>query len=385
MSNCWSQHKKEYLIYALISVLAMLFPLFSAVERAFTDGSFTWEQTLFELGEMVIFLIVTWIHITVLLPMLFDKRRTWKYLFWVVSLLGIFLISNYTLHNYAMRQLVDLHIEAEMQSPDQIDEELPPLPPHLQAIDKAQLAEQEPRLHRIGPSLIDTLIVALLFGCTIAIKLMFKHQENVRKLQELDQIRIQQELEQLRTQLSPHFFMNSLNNIHGMVEIDARKAQEMILELSGLMRYVLYENSSTMVTLWREIDFLRNYISLMRVRYTPDRVTINYYFPAKEEVNKMFIPPLILITLFENAFKHGVNYNKHSFVNIELKVIDGQLVLNCANSLHDNLQSDKSGGIGLNNLRKRLDILYDKQYRLDISENDEQYSVTLSIPITNEN
>lgn len=385
MSNCWSQHKKEYLIYALISVLAMLFPLFSAVERAFTDGSFTWEQTLFELNEMVIFLIVTWIHITVLLPMLFDKRRTWKYLFWVVSLLGIFLISNYTLHNYAMRQLVDMHIEAEMQSPDQIDEELPPLPPHLQAIDKAQLAEQKPRLHRIGPSLIDTLIVALLFGCTIAIKLMFKHQENVRKLEELDKIRIQQELTQLKAQLSPHFFMNSLNNIHGLVEIDPTRAQDMILELSGMMRYVLYESASATTTLSKEIAFLGNYISLMRVRYASDRVTINHRFPSKEEACTIQIPPLILIIFIENAFKHGVSYEKHSFVNIELDIRQNHLVLNCANSLHDDTQMNKSGGIGLSNIRKRLDILYADRYTLEISKTSNQFSITLSIPIKDEN
>lgn len=376
--------KKEYMIYALVSVLAMILPLFTALERSISDGTFTWGQTAYELIEMAIFLVIIWIHIIFLLPMLFDKKQTGKYITLACALLVVFFISNYITHHSAMEYKHQMRTRVEMQLQTPSENEHQQMGPTMQ-FDRPASPPELHGIRRIGPSFIETFMVALLFGCTIAIKLMFKHQENVRKLQELDQIRIQQELEQLRTQLSPHFFMNSLNNIHGMVEIDARKAQEMILELSGLMRYVLYENSSTMVTLWREIDFLRNYISLMRVRYTPDRVTINYSFPAKEEVNKMFIPPLILITLFENAFKHGVNYNKHSFVNIELKVIDGQLVLNCANSLHDNLQSDKSGGIGLNNLRKRLDILYDKQYRLDISENDEQYSVTLSIPITNEN
>lgn len=157
------------------------------------------------------------------------------------------------------------------------------------------------------------------------------------------------------------------------------KAQDMILELSGMMRYVLYENSTPMITLSKELDFLRNYISLMQVRYNSNKVSVKYTFPNEEELSSIKVPPLLFIVFIENAFKHGVDYQHSSFINIELSIDKHILTLQCINSLHKNKEKT-IGGIGLDNIRKRLDIIYNNDYSLDLSILDKIFIVSLTIP-----
>lgn len=237
-------------------------------------------------------------------------------------------------------------------------------------------------IHRI--TVMDTFIVVLLLGCSLAIKLMLRRYEDMHRMEQMERERLRQELAQLKAQVSPHFFMNSLNNIHGMIETDPAQAQEMILQLSGMMRYVLYEGGQTMIPLTREIDFLCNYLALMRVRYSEERVAIGYAFPDRADAASVCIPPLLFIIFVENAFKHGVDYRKRSFVDVEMSMGRGNVTLRCTNSMRSAEERDTPGGVGLTNLRKRLDILYGDRYTMQTSEKDNQYSVTLTIPYNDE-
>ena len=171
--------------------------------------------------------------------------------------------------------------------------------------------------------------------------------------------------------------MNTLNNIHALVDIDPEKAKESIIELSKLMRYVLYDGNMQMASLQKESDFIDNYIELMRLRYS-DRVDIRV--ERDKTLPDAMIAPLITITYVENAFKHGVSYNEESFIHIITHVKDGRFLFTCRNSKHKE-STEEHGGVGLENTRKRLNLIYGDDYSLNIDDGEKAYSVELDIPL----
>ena len=151
------------------------------------------------------------------------------------------------------------------------------------------------------------VVLILMFAANLGIKSYFRSRDDRKRLAELEHENLEQQLEYLRYQINPHFFMNTLNNIHALVDIDPEKAKDTILELSKMMRFVLYEGNKQSVPLVRELDFIRHYITLMQLRYT-DKVRIILDLPT--ETPDHTLPPLILISFVENAFKHGVSYQQ---------------------------------------------------------------------------
>ncbi len=217
----------------------------------------------------------------------------------------------------------------------------------------------------------------LLVGFNIGVKLLFKSLSDEERLKELEHEHLQSELEYLKYQINPHFFMNTLNNIHALVDIDTEKAQKTIVELSKMMRYVLYEASQRTISLQKEIQFLDNYVELMKLRYT-EKVTIDVMLPAG--VPDVQIPPLLFISFVENAFKHGVSYQHESYVDIVMKVEEEKLLFRCTNSCFGK-SDDQHHGIGLENIRKRLRLLFGNEYTLSIDEDKDRFEVLLIIPL----
>ena len=226
--------------------------------------------------------------------------------------------------------------------------------------------------------LIHFIIAFLMVGFNIAIKLFFKSFRDEEMLKELEHQRLQSELEYLKYQINPHFFMNTLNNIHALVDIDTGKAKSTIVELSKLMRYVLYEASNKTILLSREVQFLKNYIALMSLRYT-NKVSIQMDFPA--EVPEVQIPPLLFVSFVENAFKHGVSYRSESFIHVLIQLDEGnRLSFRCSNS-NNGSADEQHHGIGLENIRKRLRLLFGNDYTLSITEEEHKFDVLLIIPL----
>jgi len=172
------------------------------------------------------------------------------------------------------------------------------------------------------------------------------------------------------------FFMNTLNNIHALVDIDTEKAKETVIELSKIMRYVLYDADQPKVLLTKEILFLNNYIGLMRIRFT-DKIDIQTLYP--ETIPEVKIPPLLLITLIENAFKHGVGLNNEAYIRTSLLIEDDKLNYTVENSI--SFEAPRPSGVGLENLRKRLSLLFESDYLLNTTRDPEKYKVQLIIPL----
>ena len=257
-------------------------------------------------------------------------------------------------------------------------------------------SEKHPPLIFGQHDIISIIILILMLGMNLGIKLYFKQRSDSKKLDSLEKQSLEQQLEYLKYQINPHFFMNTLNNIHALVDIDPEKAKETILELSKMMRFVLYEGNKKGVPLDREIAFLQNYITLMKLRYT-DKVRITVDLPQK--LPNKEVPPLMFITFVENAFKHGVSYRQASFIDISIGIeaadrhgqtrtesdADGgdqmqKLVFQCRNSKIP-ASEDKHGGVGLTNVKQRLDLIYGSDYMLDIKDEAETYTVNLTITL----
>ena len=221
------------------------------------------------------------------------------------------------------------------------------------------------------------IILVLMLGMNLGVKLYFKQRSDQKHLAQLERQNLEQQLEYLKYQINPHFFMNTLNNIHALVDIDPEKAKSTILELSKMMRFMLYEGSKSVVPLEREMTFLQNYITLMKLRYT-DKVRISVDVPAS--LPNKDVPPLMFITFVENAFKHGVSYRQESFIDIAMAIASDRLTFTCVNSRIPK-EEDKHGGVGLQNVKQRLDLIYGQNYQLDIRDEQTSYTVKLTLPL----
>lgn len=184
------------------------------------------------------------------------------------------------------------------------------------------------------------------------------------------------ELMHLKSQVNPHFFFNMLNNLYGLVDKDSKTAQELILKLSDMMRYSIYDGEKDTVLLSEEITYLQNYIELHKMRY---HKVIDIQFNIEIKDNDYEIMPLLFVILLENAFKHGVeNLRENAYVYINLVTHNNEVKFEIENNfdaIHDNQES----GIGLRNLKRRLELVYPKNHTLTIVKTDNTYNAKLNI------
>ena len=402
------EHRQETIIYLALWGLLFMAPVMSLAIRASNSGiAFDWSEILMIWREYIPFFVVFLIHNHLLAPMLVYRQQKLTYIGLCVAITVVFQMYQCN-HRPTFRDRNPRHemmgqADHRPGPPDRHGDEFDG-PPPLPMGDSARVARYNPRNYRPRPlpdgerspkgerwrdgkhvplmfgqhDVIAIIILILMLGMNVGIKLYFRQREDQKKLGELEKENLEQQLEYLRYQINPHFFMNTLNNSHALVDIDPEKAKQTILELSKMMRFVLYEGNKKGVPLDREITFLQNYITLMKLRYT-DKVRITVDVPAS--LPNREVPPLMFITFVENAFKHGVSYRQDSFISVELSVERGdKLAFTCRNSKIPN-EEDKHGGVGLKNVRQRLDLIYGSDYTLDIRDEDNTYTVNLTIPL----
>ncbi|MBS3774434.1 MAG: histidine kinase [Bacteroidales bacterium] len=204
-------------------------------------------------------------------------------------------------------------------------------------------------------------------------KVEMQKQETEEKLKEVH-------LQLLQGQLHPHFLFNMLNNLYGLVKEDTKASREVIIKLSDLLDYMLYECNKNEIELTEEIQFIQNYIELERLRHDED---FNVRFDFPENPGKVKIAPLILFPFVENAFKHGFRNTENNAIHIELKTDEEKLIFrvsnNASESSSDPYLNQENKGIGLKNSRERLNLLYKDKYKLNIEQQNQTYSVHLEI------
>lgn len=370
---------RETLVYLAFWVIVFLAPIISLHMRMQSNRSmpFDWDEVGHAWEVLAIAMGMYFVHNHFIAPLIIYQRR--KVLYFAAS---TFLLFFYLLVMYLARPAeVPKHFRSPHGGPRKEYCVKAGCPKHP-VYPRHEEPEFMQPLPIMGPGeLMAAICVVLLMGMNLGVKYYFKEEQDAEERQELDKKNLEQRLQYLRYQVNPHFFMNTLNNIHALVDIDPEKAKTTIVELSKMMRYILYEGSNRLIPVQREMQFLNNYVLLMRLRY-PDKVAIT--FDAPSAVPDLLLPPLLLIIFVENAFKHGISYCNDSFINISFRIEGGRLVFKCRNSKNMNRNCEK-GGLGLVNVRKRLDLLFAQNYRLDITDGADVYEVTLSLPLAKEN
>ena len=387
-----NQSRQENVIYLAVWGILFLAPLLSYYVRTANGAtiSFDWTEIMMVWQHFGLYLLLFVIHNFLLAPLLIHQHKRLLYFSAVAVIVVGFATWQFTHHP---RRFHDRKPPMEMRGDHpMMDEEH--RPPQFGGSDDMPPKPHEGRHHfkphkqqrhvMMGEREIAAVIVlVLMFAANLGIKNYIRTRSDHKRLLALEKENLEQQLEYLKYQINPHFFMNTLNNIHALVDIDPEKAKDTILELSKMMRFVLYEGDKKGVPLSREFDFIRNYITLMKLRYT-DKVSIVIDLPA--EVPDKQIPPLMLITFIENAFKHGISYQHPSFIDVRVTLSDpsapaSRLSFTCRNSKADKPNEEK-GGVGLKNVKQRLNLLYDNNYTLNIKDETAVYNVELTIPLT---
>ena len=357
------------IVFALVPVVIMFQAHSGGLSFRFADVTRIW------LGILPFFVLFL-VHDLVVAPLWVEKGKVWAYLAAMVVLLLVF--GGYL--QTTRRGPDPMHREGPPPM-ERMEEERPPMDWNGERM-PPRPAEGEHSPGNGGmpmtPELLKFLLGLLLLGVNLGMKYYLKSIQSDRRMQELKAENLERQLETLRYQINPHFFMNTLNNIHALVDIDPEQAKVSIEEFSKLMRFILYEGDRPTIPLSRELEFLRHYVTLMKMRYD-DTVRISLSLP--EDVPSAEIPPLVLGSFVENAFKHGISYEKPSFVRVSVSVEDGRIAFKCVNS-RQSAEQVRSHGVGLSNVRGRLDLLYGDGYTLHIDQNDEVYDILLLLPMT---
>ena len=325
----------EFTLHFLIWTVLLFLP------AAFMIGSGrSWTEIFNHFWLQLLFMaVIFYLNYFVFVKWLFTDKKIWFFVVNVVLL--VFLV-------YMKSQLVDI-----------IN---PPKPPH------DSMRKGPPEGFRYY---MDFLIYLIPVAFSVAILTGKRIQQAKELKHEADTIKLASELQHLKFQLQPHFFFNALNNIYSMIDFAPEKAKQSIHSLSKLMRHLLQKSEMQTISLKEEIDFLNKYIDLMSLRLT-EKTKVQVDFPT--QIPDIQIAPLLFVSVVENAFKHGVSATKPSDIRFKMEVENGEIEFMASNTNLPKDETDKSGsGIGVDNLKKRLEILYPGKHEYLIHQRNDLY------------
>lgn len=226
---------------------------------------------------------------------------------------------------------------------------------------------------------LDSLAFFVPIVFSMVLKISSQWRKNEEKSKEIERMKFESELKYLKHQLQPHFFFNTINNIYALIDVSSADAKKSLHKLGKLMRYLLYHTSEKYASLKDELQFLENFIELMKLRVS-DNVVILVDFPEVKDLVK--IPPLLFLSLVENSFKHGIDAIAESTIKISLKLEGEKIRFQSINLFIENTSEDKSEkGIGVSNLKRRLELLYGNNYTLVNERRGDEYYTELEIPV----
>jgi two-component system LytT family sensor kinase len=367
MKNFFTGSKIQIFLHLLAWAILLGLPLYF-FKRWEVGKDFIWLYYVSNIISGMIF----YINYLVLVPKFFFEMKRHKYYISVIMLLVFF----YFVSNGA-NELVFRYIPGRDRTEDNrkiMEEARKPGPPAPGIILGRPPFRQ---IHVINYGFTSLFLVFFSMG----LRVLERHTQTERMQKELEREKLNSELAFLKNQISPHFFFNTLNNIYSLISINAEDSKKAILKLSKLMRYLLYESEQGNTRLSNEIDFMNNYIDLMKLRMS-EKINLSVIFPDK--YNDLNVPPLLFIPFIENAFKHGISYREKSFIDISLIADRDLITFSCINSLIKSREEAESthSGIGLENVSKRLNLLFPGQHDLKINKSDTSFEVVLKIKFT---
>jgi signal transduction histidine kinase len=299
-----------------------------------------------------------------LLPRLFKNRRIFSYVLSLVAALAFLCIQQLILENWFLKLYSGRFNRFYLARP-------------FRSIPPPFFSDRSSRMMYIITlqNALSSGIVILLLSGFIKLAHSLFISEKQKKI--LENERLNAELNFLKLQINPHFLFNTLNSIYSQAHFKSEQTEHSILKFSRIMRYVLYDSTAEKISLSQDLEYISNYIDLQKLRLSKN-ITIHY--DVSGTVKGLVIAPLLLITFIENAFKHGISYTAPSEIKIAIAVTGNQLLLTVGNAITQSSR-ESSGGVGLINAQRRLNVLYPGRHTLDVVENDHLYIVNLKIEL----
>ncbi len=338
------------LIHVLAWIIIIAFVSFF-VGRDLADKNFLQKYILLWIVHLLIF----YINYFLLLPNLIIKKRRVLFLFFIIALL----FSGFYINTYIKGIKKPQQNEQRKDQPQKNNQDKrkpPPPPPRPNKQDRADHGT--------------VYGILVFFSLSTGLWFITRWQNNERE-------KLKFELAYLKQQINPHFLFNALNGIYSLANRKSPKTIELILDLADLLRYMLHDAHKGSIELKKEIEYLNNYIEIEKLRIT-DKTEIKFEYG--ETVSDYMIEPMLLFPVVENAFKYGANNFDESFIHINLKENNQYLVFNCKNRIVNHKKKNKEdSGIGLENIKRRLNLLYPGNYSLKANEKDKVFEVELII------
>ena len=302
--------------------------------------------------------LIFYLNYIIFLPLFLEKKKYIKYFGFIILtiILGVLFSS-----------LIDITF---------FDPEALARGGHFQ---KEDIKQAPKHMFLVRNSVLNTIsLLAILFISTIFRGITDRQKDDLNKIKLKNKI-IEAESKFLKSQINPHFIFNALNNIYSLSQIQSPKTPDAIHKLSQILRYVIYDNSEKFVNLEKEIDYINSYIDLQKMK--DDAIGDNININIKIANNNIKIAPMLLIPFIENSFKHSyIEDTDNGWINIKIETKENKLIFECSNSIPEiDLQKDRVGGIGLDNVRKRIELIYPEKHDLIIDQNENIYSVKLII------
>ena len=368
MRKATKEKSTRIIIHILVWVVILGVPVYSA-NRFRMGNNFLLTYYTF----MAINAIIFYTNYLFLVPWLFLQKKRYRYFIASLTLVVCF----YFISDFANEQVNNF---ISRNDPEQFDlspgqtrvmrpRQLPPLRP--------MFFIAVPHAHLIGYTSASLFMVFFSLGLRV-----LERQSKIEKMQEeMEKAKLNAELAFLKNQVSPHFFFNTLHNIYSLSKFNPEDSRTAILKLSNMMRYLLYDSEDGDVKLSNEIELIKNYIDLMRLRLE-ENYDLRVNFP--DEYSNFTVPPLLFIPFIENAFKYGVSFREDSFIDISMATSDKTIIFRSVNSISESASETglESAGIGLNNVRKRLDLLFPDKYDLQLIKTENTFEVLLKIQVT---
>jgi hypothetical protein len=342
--------KASYIKSIELLVIGFFFLVLFVLPVLFTrvNAEISWLHVLKIWKDQMLLLPLFVMNHWLFVPKLLFKKKYFNYF---VCILGLVAILSFSYYYY------DEIMNKKPEKKGSIDVQKPkPIPPYA---------------HLLMYSL-------LIVGVDTGLLFSKKWSENEDKRNQLEKENAEMQLNILRNQISPHFFMNTLNNIYALIDYNACQAKEAVMKLSKLMRYMLYENGHGKVKISKEFEFIKSYIDLMKIRYA-EEMTIHFIVP--DQFPDTEIPPMLFIFYIENSFKYGASYQQQGFINIVFEIVGDRLYFTCSNTKNAEANKPGNGGLGLINNENRLKLIFGSNYKLSVNFTEKLYQVSLSIPL----
>ena len=348
----------QFILITLVWLLILTVPILFG---EFKNG-INWIHILKIWKEYSVVFVIFLINHFVLLPFLFFKGKRTYYALSIsglVVLLTAILYLSDGMHKIPQNRpmMPPLHSESEHMLPPPRDGGRESIPAYANLF------------------IISILLIGFDTGLVFSMKWMQAEQNKLK----IEKENVENKMAFLQNQISPHFFMNTLNNIHALVDISSEEAKDAIIKLSEMMSYMLYDSQTEKIALKKELEFIKSYVDLMKLRFTKD---VQIILDIPNDIPNVRIPPLLTISLIENAFKHGISYEESSFIHIKYQIDENNLLFKIENSNHAKSDKIKNAGIGIANTCNRLNLIYKDKHMLTINQLPVNiFSVTLNIPI----